>query len=135
MRHDDDHKDFYKHVHEKMRKYKCNFVNEDNILNYPFDTQELMHAINTSNRNSAMCIDKIDMKSIYLVKFQIAPHLNKLWIYIYVIHGRSPFSWKFSNMFSIPRHGRDNSIAKNNQSLLSMMARLFRKALSNRIIT
>ena len=77
------------------------------------------------------------MKLLSFAKQQLAPHLCKLWNYIYVIHGRSPHSWGFSDIFPISKPGRDNSVAKNNRpiSLLPMMARLFEKALASRVIT
>ena len=74
---------------------------------------------------------------LYYAKQQLAPYLCKLWNYIYIIHGKAPFEWKFSDIYPIPKPGRDNSITKNNRpiSLLPIMARVFEKALSNRVIT
>ena len=134
---EDEHKEFHKLVHEQMQTYERQFVNEDNILNRAFNEQEVIRTINTANKNSAMGIDRVHMKLIYFAKNQISPHLCKLWNYMYVIHGRSPYSWKFSDIFPIPKPGRDNSITKNNRpiSLLPMMARLFEKAIANRVVT
>ena len=72
---DQEHLEFHKHVEDEMKKYERRFVNEDNILNRPWVTQEVMRAINTSNRNTAMGIDKIHMKLIIFAKEQIAPYI------------------------------------------------------------
>ena len=127
--------------HQKIEKISDAYVhtnkNPQSILNRPFTTQEILHVINGSNRNTAMGVDKIHAKLIYFAEHQLAPYLVKLWNYIYIVHSESPIIWKFTDIFPVPKPGRDNSITKNNRpiSLLPVLARLFEKALSNRIIT
>jgi hypothetical protein len=96
-----------------------------------------MHTICTANRNSAMGFDCIHIKLIYLAKNQIIPYLTKLFNLIYVIHAKSPSLWKYTDLFQIPKPGRDNIIIKNNRliSLLPALARIIEKAIANRVLT
>ena len=101
----DEQKQWHNYVENVDNNYVHNNVNPDSIINRPFTIQEVLHAINTSNRNSAMGIDKIHQKLVYFAKHEIAPYLVKLWNYIYIIHSKSPEIWKYSDIFPIPKPG------------------------------
>ena len=76
------HLNYHKRVNDFINDYSKNNNNANSIVNRPYTKQEVLHVINTMNKNSAMAFDFIHYKLIFWAKDTIVDSLVLLFNYV-----------------------------------------------------
>ena len=106
-------------------------------LNKPIEENEIYHVLKECKLNTAPGYDHIYQKMINYGKSILVPYLKKIFNLSFIIHKTCPNIWKASNIYPIPKPGRDNSYPKNNRpiSLMPILMRILCKILCKRYLS
>ena len=104
---------YHNHVDNFVENYPNNHNKDDDIVNRPFNEQEVLYVINNLNINSAMAFDFVRYKLIKWSKFEIVYNLTNLFNMCYCLHQKCPLIWKYAEYVPVPKPGRVPYYCKN----------------------
>ena len=131
------HVAFHRHVSRWMKNYQKNKNQSDSIVNRPYTTQEVLHALNNVNKHSAMAFDLMHYQLLLWCKNEIIINLTNLFNLCYVDHQMCPKLWKYGEYVPVPKPGRVPYYCSNIRPIMiiPIMGRLIGKVNCNRILT
>ena len=128
---------FHNYVDNYINNYNVNNNKNDSIVNRAFAQQEVAHALNTINTQSAMAFDLVHYKLLYWARNIIVANLTLLFNLCFFIHQKCPKVWRFGEYIPIPKPGRPPYYCKNIRPIMILpgLARIMSKLNCNRLLT
>ena len=128
---------FHRHVSNWMKNYEKNNNQSNSMVNRPYTTQEVLHALNNVNKHSAMAFDLMHYQLLLWCKNEIIINLTNLFNLCFVKHQICPKLWKYGEYVPVPKPGRVPYYCSNIRPIMiiPIMGRLIGKVNCNRILT